>query len=50
MIKDDELIMQGLNKTWARIICKEMNKNNPNRLVFYQMVSDDFQLKMRDKE
>ena len=50
MMKDDELIMQGLNKTWARIMCKEMNKNNPDRMVFYQMVSDDFQLKVRDKE
>lgn len=50
MINNDELIMQDLNKVWGKIMCNYLNEHNDNNLIFYQLVSDEFKLKLRDKE
>lgn len=49
-INDDELIYAGLSEKAAKILCKDLNENNEDRMVFYQWVSDGFILKRKDKE
>ena len=45
MIYPDVLVEVGLTEKRAKIICKELNENNKNRMVFYQVVTANFILK-----
>lgn len=49
-IYDDELIFVGATERIAKLVCNELNKLNEDRMVYYQWVSDNFELKRKDKE
>lgn len=44
-IYSDELITVGVSEKWAKIICKELNKNHEDKKYFFQVVSDNFEIK-----
>ena len=44
-IYSDELIAVGVSEKCAKIICKELNKNHEDKKYFFQVVSDNFEIK-----
>ena len=48
-IYPDELIVVGVSEKWAKIICEELNDKYKDKKYFFQVVSDNFEVK-KDKE
>ena len=48
-IYPDELVVAGVGEKWANIICKALNEEHKDKKYFFQVVSDNFEVK-KDKE
>lgn len=48
-IYPDELVCTGVSEKYANIICKALNEKHKDKKYFFQVVSDNFEVK-RDKE
>ena len=44
-IYPDELVCVGVSEKYANIICKELNKKHKDKKYYFQVVSDNFEVK-----